>query len=245
MIILDKCVWAQDNFMFNALFFSFVIDGHVSKYTERKLSNLFIFVFEDRSNMATIENFTELFNKTNAQKWFNTHIAESDITESFQQVNQIWRIFFHNILFTRVQNERFGHLGRWLTCYYSLNSIVIDRKALVNESCGFSHFEFIVFEEVLHVWKGIVEELSSNGWKSKWSKKKSRLLAYFSRWWFQKWSYDLENSLFNHRIGYFGLVDEFVKSLKSISLNLKLKVFDQKHFFEFGDHAIKYSDSDL
>jgi len=108
-----------------------------------------------------------------SEQWGDTIIAEGQIHECLQKIDQVLRVVLGNTIARGALLEGFDH-GFWaLLVNHALAAIVVNGQ-LFKGPCGCgAHGENIVLQQVLHVRESVVKELSSNSAESEGAKQKS------------------------------------------------------------------------
>lgn len=87
---VDPIIAALDDLGINALLLAIVVDRDVTQDAERKLSDLAVFLLKDFPCVLLIEDVGQLCDGLLADEAFNTNVAESDVNECFQEMDQVF-----------------------------------------------------------------------------------------------------------------------------------------------------------
>jgi len=84
---LEEVVREADDMVVDALLLALLVDRHVAKNSEAELCNFSIHFLKLRFCLSVVEKQRELFNSIFAKKRFDSHVAKSQIHESFKKLN--------------------------------------------------------------------------------------------------------------------------------------------------------------
>lgn len=130
-------VGSLDDFVLDAFVLTLVVQGHVAEGPEAELSDLGVVVFmEDLHNILVVEHQDELLDSALTKKWFDTTVAESNVAEGLEQVDEVLGIFRLELLFRRVQDERGDHIFGAGVLNHSLNAVIVAGKSHEAQSGG-------------------------------------------------------------------------------------------------------------
>lgn len=93
-------IWAEidprllNNVKVNTLLLSSMVNRHIAKNAKAKLRNLWMMFLKNAFiTVFKIQNFSKLEDRFFPKKGFYTFIAKGQINKSFQQIDQILRVF--------------------------------------------------------------------------------------------------------------------------------------------------------
>ena len=87
--------------------------------------------------------------------------------------------------------------------------------------------------------------MPSDSRNSKGTEQEGRLLPHLSVLGLEEGGNNLEDSLLDHLIGCFLVVDQLVESLEGITDQIKFEIFNEKNLFELSDVSVKHGHSNL